>query len=304
MDLERLPELLRETVGPRARVAAIESLKWRQDYTVLLVNVEQPETRVVVELAGPKAELACPFERTAQLHRLVASRTGLDMPEILGVDTSYGRYPWRYLVKTHIAGVEWVQVRQQMSARERAHAFWQLGHVLAELHYIHFDSFGELTADAEVEHGQSCLEALQARSRERIRPPVMRERFLELLEQRSAWFEGVKRSCLTHEDLHQHNLIFDHQCDAWRLATILGFDKAWAGHGESDLARLALWRGMSHPLLWKAYYGLEGPEPGWRERRPVYQLLWCLEYARNTTAHLADTRRLCEQLGVKFERFE
>ncbi len=136
MDLERLPELLRETVGPRARVAAIESLKWRQDYTVLLVNVEQPETRVVVELAGPKAELACPFERTAQLHRLVASRTGLDMPEILGVDTSYGRYPWRYLVKTHIAGVEWVQVRQQMSARERAHAFWQLGHVLAELHYI------------------------------------------------------------------------------------------------------------------------------------------------------------------------
>ena len=109
---------------------------------------------------------------------------------------------------------------------------------------------------------------------------------------------------MCHEDLHQHNILFERRENGWRLATILDFDKAWAGHGESDLARLALWRGMSHEALWKAYQALHAREAGWEERRLIYQLLWCLEFARETPEHLADTRRLSQQLGVPFERFE
>jgi hypothetical protein len=30
-----------------------------------------------------------------------------------------------------------------------------------------------------------------------------------------------------------------------RLATIQDFEKAWAGHSETDLARLEFWRGMT-----------------------------------------------------------
>jgi hypothetical protein len=41
-------------------------------------------------------------------------------------------------------------------------------------------------------------------------------------------------------------------------------------------------------------------ESGYAQRRPLYQLLWCFEYARNTSEHLEDTRRLCEQLRVPF----
>ena len=45
-------------------------------------------------------------------------------------------------------------------------------------------------------------------------------------------------------------------------------------------------------------------EPGYAERRPIYQLLWCFEYARSTPEHLADTRKLCAQLGIPSpERF-
>jgi hypothetical protein len=34
-------------------------------------------------------------------------------------------------------------------------------------------------------------------------------------------------------------------------------------------------------------------------------LLWCLEYARSTAKHLANTQRLCAELGLpRLERFE
>lgn len=40
-------------------------------------------------------------------------------------------------------------------------------------------------------------------------------------------------------------------------------------------------------------------ETGFVQRRLIYQLLWCLEYARDTPEHLADTRRVCAQLGLE-----
>jgi fructosamine-3-kinase len=33
-------------------------------------------------------------------------------------------------------------------------------------------------------------------------------------------------------------------------------------------------------------------------RRPIYQLLWCLEYARPTPTHHADTARVCAALDI------
>jgi Ser/Thr protein kinase RdoA (MazF antagonist) len=47
------------------------------------------------------------------------------------------------------------------------------------------------------------------------------------------------------DDLHGHNILFQYDLGKWRLATILDFDKAWAGHAESDLARLEIWKGMA-----------------------------------------------------------
>jgi fructosamine-3-kinase len=90
----------------------------------------------------------------------------------------------------------------------------------------------------------------------------------------------------------------------WCLAAILDFEKAWAGHHETDLARMAFWTGMTSASYWCAYERIRAIEPLYRQRCPVYQLLWCLEYARPTPAHLCDTQRLCEDLGIApIERF-
>ncbi len=79
---------------------------------------------------------------------------------------------------------------------------------------------------------------------------------------------------------------------------MLDFDKAWAGCGESDLARLELWRGMTGDGFWQGYTSLLPIPAGYADRRPLYQLLWCLEYARPTPEHIADTAAVCATLGI------
>ena len=84
----------------------------------------------------------------------------------------------------------------------------------------------------------------------------------------------------------------------WRLATILDFDKAWAGHAETDLARLEFWKGMTSPAFLGGVSPVEPLDADYLQRRPIYQLLWCLEYAPSTPQHLADTRRVFHELGI------
>ena len=50
--------------------------------------------------------------------------------------------------------------------------------------------------------------------------------------------------------------------------------------------------------FWQAYETIHAVEPFLELRRPVYQLLWCLEYARSTEEHLANSQGVCKELGV------
>lgn len=66
-----------------------------------------------------------------------------------------------------------------------------------------------------------------------------------------------------------------------------------------------IWKGMTSRAFWEAYHESHPVDALYAERRPHYQLLWCFEYAENISQHLADTQRLCNELGVRFEgRFE
>ncbi|MGI8826291.1 MAG: fructosamine kinase family protein [Chloroflexota bacterium] len=108
---------------------------------------------------------------------------------------------------------------------------------------------------------------------------------------------------LTHEDLNPNNVLLTRDRSGWCLGGILDFDSAWAGCPESDLARLELWRGMTHPAFWDGYTTVVSIDDGYPARRPIFQLLWCLEYARPTRIHVADTARVCRALGVEAPAF-
>lgn len=222
------------------------------------------------------------------------------------MDVSLQVWPWRYLILTSLPGVEWSVLRNQLGSAELALTHRQIGEAVGQLHGIGFPAFGPIDGMGQVQQPDaSALPALRKHAARIIPTPRLRDVFLASLEQRSACFETVRNAGLCHEDLHHGNILFIQQAGEWRLAAILDFDKAWAGPPESDLARLEIWRGMTSPDFWAAYLNFRKLDAGYPQRRPVYQLLWCLEYANPTPEHLADTRRVCQELGCPvIESFE
>ena len=302
---DQLLQLLQDTFGSEVRLVNSQVGKRAHDYLVLIAQLERPALKVVIKIAGPEAPLASQFERTAMLQDLVRRETNIPMPETHAVNMSFERWPWRYVIKTFLEGEMWVAVRDQLTEQERSAAFRQLGHAVAQLHQIGFPAYGELRADGSVQAEPDYLTAFSGRARRSIISDHLFASFLEALERRGGLFVGVAQPVLCHEDLHGYNILFERDKNSWRLATIIDFDKAWAGHNQIDLARMDIWKGMTSRAFWEAYHEIHPVDPLYAERRPLYQLLWCFEYAENTAEHLADTQRLCNELGVKFEgRFE
>lgn len=299
-----LVALLKHTFGSNVKMIKVQIGNHRVDYFVLLLSLRSPSVEIVVKLAGPQAPYYYPFDRSAYLNNLVASHTSITMPQIVGVDVSYREWPWRYLIKTYIPGQEWAKVRSQLMSDELTHAYQQLGNAVAQLHSIDFTAFGEITENGAVISASDYATALIARASQTIRSKHLSTLFLAFLETKRELFSNVHRACLCHEDLHGYNIIFQQVQSHWQLATILDFDKAWAGHQEIDLARMELWDGMTQADFWLDYKALRSVDELYLQRRPIYQLLWCLEYAVQSSGHLVDTQKLCKELGFPLvERF-
>ncbi|MFL5628894.1 MAG: phosphotransferase family protein [Ktedonobacteraceae bacterium] len=296
--LALLLQLLRQILGSNVEVVDAVVANRHDDYLVLLVTLRSPALAVVVKLAGPRAPYPYPFDRTAMFYRLVATSTSIPMPDVLAVDVSYKTWPWRYLIKTYIPGRQWADVQSQMDAREMQDAYRQIGQAVAELHTIPFADFGEVDIDGCVQSKGGYLAVLAERARQRITHPHLADLFLRVVDDHTELFSDISNPCLCHEDLHKFNILFQLVDGRWRLATILDFDKAWAGHHESDLARLELWKGMVGEGFWSAYKAYCPIADAYIQRRLIYQLFWCLEYAKPSPEHIADTQHICQLLGI------
>lgn len=295
---EYLEAFLREILDKKMRVSFVQVLKRLPDYLVLQASLQGIEQRLVIKVAGDQSRLPGQFERTAAMLQLVREQTNIQMPQVLAADASRKHFPWGYLVRTDIPGFTLAQVRSLLSETDRLDFFDQLGRAVGELHAIHFPAFGELDDGLQLPYPLELLPALEERARSIILKESQLDLFLNTLEKHQEWFCDPVTASLVHEDLHAYNLIIQRTPAGWKLATILDFDKAWAGPAESDLARLDFWRGMIHPQFWSAYTKINPIQDGYAERRLIYQLLWCLEYGEPGEEHYQDTRAVCQKLGI------
>jgi len=294
----QLLQILKTALGSGVKLARFRVVKQRPDSLVVQARLRYPNLEVVIKLALPEARFERSFEDIRALHRLVAAQTAVPVPEVIAADDSCREFPWRYLILARMPGVEWAAARRQMGAELQSSAYAQIGQVLAQLHALQFPAFGEIEPEGLVRGSVSFLLALRKRIKNLIPNIRLREICLAVLHDRERLFEDLETVCLCHEDLHQYNILFENRNGRWQLSAVLDFDKAWAGHGEIDLARLALWTGMTAGAFWRSYMAVHPLDPLYEQRRPVYQLMWCLEYARNTDRHLADTRRICRELDI------
>jgi fructosamine-3-kinase len=135
----------------------------------------------------------------------------------------------------------------------------------------------------------------------RVHNPSSRSLFLSVLHKRSQLFKEPQAPTLCHEDLNPYNLLFTLQHGHPVLAGILDWESAWSSLGESDMARLELWRDTRGPSLRQGYEEIRPLPAGYEHRRPVLQLLWALEYAEHfpvSALHQADLDMLCRSLDV------
>jgi aminoglycoside phosphotransferase (APT) family kinase protein len=298
---EILP-LLRQFFGSQAQMTEVLILNQKSDYLVLLLQLTHPSQKIVMKLAGPTAPIAYSFDRAAVFFQLVNEHTDIPMPEVFAVDASYQTWPWRYIIKSWVPGEEWATVRQTLTQEDLSTAHGVIGKAIAQLHNIHFPTFGDIFPGGAIQTGQPLFQALRDRARSFIADPQYVEFFLSVLDHNANLFDNSNQASLCHEDLHQHNILFNLMQGQWHLATILDFDKAWAGPAESDLARLELWKGMTGKAFWDAYTLTAPVSPLYPQRRLVYQLLWCLEFAVPSPQHISDTLQICDALGVQLPK--
>jgi len=281
--------LMQQTFGFQVEILNAQIVNQHTDYWVMIAELREPTLTVVIKIAGENAPLNHDFERTAMLHQLVGVQTRVPIAEILAVGVFDA---WQYLIKEHIPGEVWRNVYPRLDVRQKRDAHQQIGAAVAQIHAISFPAFGEIgAADSE-----NFRDALENRTKWSIQNPRLHGIILSLIAEHEALFRGINKARLCHEDLHHQNILFRETGSGWELATILDFEKAWAGHAEIDLARLEFWDGMVGDGFWEGYGAAF--DPGYAQRRLIYQLLWCLEYAAPTERHLRDTQWVCEQLGI------
>ncbi|MGZ3598587.1 MAG: phosphotransferase family protein [Ktedonobacterales bacterium] len=300
-DAQALADLIKETFGATCTISGHQSLVHDHDYWVVRLWLAQPTLQVVVKLAGLQARIPCPFERMEAINRLVRTHTNVPNNGIIATDTSQRRWPWRYLIMTHIEGYRWANVLPHVDAEQAADVRRQLGIAVATLHNIHFAQFGEIDASGTIPFGAKYLQALTQRLEKRITHPRRAANLSALFWERSRLFSDVRDAGLTHENLTPANIMLRQDSETWSVAGILDFDDAWAGCPESDLARMESWRGMIGPGFWEGYQSVRQVGSSYAQRRALLQLLWCLEYAEYagiTPPHMAEIQRVCMELGV------
>lgn len=298
IDAVFLTQFLTSVLGRTQDLVAYRLLRQAEDYAVVVATLAQPQQEVIIKFAGPRAVLRPDFERSAAIAQLVRVHSGAQTFEVVAVDGSCLRWPWQYLVTTYLSGEQWSDFQVRQSGAERRALFAALGTTVGQLHSMRFPTCGEIAPSGNVTGGTSYYTALQERARRRIVRPAHMELFLSVLQEHHSLFEGFLIGVLCHEDLNPSNLLVQKLATGEPSLAVIDFDSAWAGCAELDLARLEFWRGMMGDGFWEAYRTQAPLSDAYPQRRPIYQLLWCLEYARPTVQHFRDTAHVCEELHL------
>ena len=288
-------EVLRQFLGTRATLR-----HWyvRTDtYAVLSAAADE---RYVLKLEAPGAARNRRFDVMAAFAHVVRTQTTVPVADILTVDTSRRRWPWNVLIATELPGQSWAEMYPRLEELQRMVAQRQLGQAAAQLHTVTFDGYGEVGVNGRVVEPRGALAAVSERAHYRLQTPAYRDYFRQVLDANADLFSAAPGPCLCHEDLNPHNVLFRLHNGEPVLTGVLDFEAAWAGLPESDLARLELWRWTRGAAVRDGYARTGSISDGYVWRRPIFQLLWCLEYAEYAASeqHQLDTNAVCEELGL------
>ena len=234
--------------------------------------------------------------RSAGQAMWLAADVGVPVPRLLAVDTSRWLHGWTYLLAEHVDGLLWRKVAAELDPQQRATVHRDLAMSVLAMQSVTLPGFGRLGIPSADQ--PDLFAAVRQRADQRVHVPQRRDLIRYLLERDAGVFVGSDGPVLTHDDLHHGNILVREKDGYWRVVAVLDWDKAWAGPGEWDVARMVFWDDMTGRTFWETYRASRSRSPGEEHRRLIYQLIWCLEHEWPHARHRADTAALCHQLGV------
>jgi len=221
----------------------------------------------------------------------LARDAGLPVPQVLALDESREAAPFSVLVTERLPGrsleASWAEVPES----RRDAVAEQSGRLLAALHEIELESFGELPGVDGQGPGTwrgwltaRCEAELEQAREEQVFDESERARYRALFEREAPGLEAVTSPRLVHRDYHFSNLL---HVDG-HLSAVLDFEWAIAGDPEADLLNanaIAQVEPRAADRWLAAYRELRPEREGAGRRRRLYQSLYNLTLSLVAARH-------------------
>ena len=212
------------------------------------------------------------FQAEADGLEAICTTGAIGTPRVIAVgrDPQYGAFLL----------LEWVE------AAPMAHGFWErFGRSLAQMHRVPADRFGwerdnyigaspqiNTQHDRWIAFYRDCRLAPQFRNSQHYFDPSMWKRITRLLDHLEDHLVEPPHPSLLHGDLWSGNFITGNDGQAWLIDPAV-----YVGHAEADLAMTELFGGF-HPDFYSAYREVNPLQPGYEQRRDLYNLYHLLNH--------------------------
>ena len=245
-----------------------------------LVKVETNKGNYFLKIYDSKNEAKTGF-KLAHLYPLLL-KNNIPVPKVIKYDDSLELVKHPYLIITEIEGKMLCEVINTMSNEEKISFYYEFGKIVAKIHSITFNKFGEVLDGKTVEsyseaNNKGPFSSWKDTHREIIdhRLSIFQGSYFEdLIKPIRSWFNKNKPLIdyniiprLLHDDLNQKNVFLkNHQ-----ISGIIDFDNAFIGHNEEELMRTETANFLNDNNLrksfFKGYMGIVKLDNNYEKRR-------------------------------------
>ena len=285
-------------------------------YANFLVKVETNKETYYLKVFINKKEsrVGC---KLSKLYPLLSEK-GVPVPTVLKYDDSLKIIQHPYLIISEIKGEELRDSIGGFDEEELRDFYYEFGKIVAEIHSITFDEFGETYDGKAVESFSEIGNKGPFDNWKEMHKEIINSRlsllkgtgFKEIAEPIREWFEANSHLIdykisprLLHADLNQKNIFVKNK----KISGVIDFDNAFVGHNEEELMRTELANFSDNKKLrdsfFRGYTEIISLDDGFEERRVFYYLsrslvhIDCIiEYGEN---YVADVEK--EQERIKRE---
>ncbi|QHW32968.1 aminoglycoside phosphotransferase family protein [Paenibacillus rhizovicinus] len=180
------------------------------------------------------------FDNEQQALQMMKSE-GIPVPDVYVFDNSHDHLPYEILITSKMPGIDMWKALETADAESTIKLAYDSGVLLAKIHAIQQDKFGELALSSANRYG-SWQEYLVTGMKQRtnrclklgIVTPEEAGRYVGVFERATRLFSGIAAASLVHNDYHFANVL----CADGEITAILDMEWSIAGDPEFDFKSL------------------------------------------------------------------